>query len=184
MKNLVNVLLSALVAVFLIGIIGFGVNSCHEGGIKGYFLQEESSSETAYQAVEDIVNPSLDCVKDVVDFHSTLTSNMEIDSIFMAMPEETLIDVASVILKKQPTVVKKDIIDEYIRNRAVYDNLPKGKEPTVPDNPTTESKPIAEVSLVKEGTTTVTEAPPTRVEESGGSYKDTVINGKQAIIKQ
>ena len=180
MKNLVNVLLSALVAVFLIGIIGFGVNSCHEGGIKGYFLQEESSSETAYQAVEDLVNPSLDCVKDVVDFHNNLTSNMEIDSIFMALPETVIIDVSSVLLKKMSPITKKDIVDEYNRNRAIYDNLPH-QDATTPNDPPTE-KPIAEVSLVKESTTTVTEAPPTRVGES--SYKDTVIDGKQAIIKQ
>ena len=179
MKNFVNVLLSALVAVLFIGIIGFGVTSCHEGGIKGYFLQEESSSETAYQAVEDLVNPSLGCVKDVVDFHSTLTSNMEIDSIFMALPETVIIDVSSVLLKKMSPITKKDIVDEYNRNRAIYDNLPK--DATVPNDPPAE-KPIVEVSLVKEGTTTVTEAPPTRVGES--SYKDTVIDGKQAIIKQ
>ena len=178
MKNLVNVLLSALVAVFLIGIIGFGVNSCREGGIKGYFLQEESSSETAYQAVEDLVNPSLDCVKDVVDFHNNLTSNMEIDSVFMALPETVIIDVSSVLLKKMSPITKKDIVDEYNRNRAIYDNLPH-QDATPNDSPA--EKPIAEVSLIKEGTTTVTEAPPTRVESS---YKDTVIDGKQAIIKQ
>ena len=182
MKNVINVLLSALVAVFLIGIIGFGVNSCSEGGIKGYFLSEEPSSETAYQAVEDLVNPSLDCVKDVVDFHATLTSNMEIDSIFMALPETVIIDVSSVLLKKMSPITKKDIVDEYNRNRAIYDSLPH-QNATTPENDPPIEKPVAEVSLVKEGTTTVTEAPPTRVEEQS-SYKDTVIDGKQAIIKQ
>ena len=181
MKTVWNVLSSALICLIMILGIGLIVDGCTGGGIRNAFLQEEQTeTETAYQAVEDLVNPSLDCVKDVVDFHSTLTSNMEIDSIFMAMPETVVIDVASVLLKKMSPIVKKDIVDEYIKNRAIYDNLPK--DATTPDSsPKVEEKPIAEVSLVKEGTTTVTEAPPTRV---GETYKDTVIDGKQAIIKQ
>lgn len=183
MKNVLNVLLSALVAVFLIGIIGFSVNGCTEGGIKSYFLPEEEAYETADQAVEAIVNPELGSVADVVNFHSTLNSNMQIDSLFMALPETTIIDVSSVLLKSKPTITKKDIVNEYQAHRSIYDNLPKPDVPKQEASTTTE--PLAKVELVNESSTTVTEAPPTRVEEkSTGSYKDTIIDGKQAIIKE
>lgn len=181
MKNVLNVLLSALVAVLLIGIVGLSVNSCTEGGIKSYFSSQEEV-ETADQAVEAIVNPDLGSVSDVVNFYTTLRSNMYIDSMFMALPETTIIDVSSVLLKSTPTVTKKDIVEEYSAHRNIYDNLPKS-DVSKEESPTT-SEPIAKVEITKEETTTVTEAPPTRVDNQPSSYKDTVIDGKQAIIKQ
>ena len=128
MKNVLNVLLSAVVAVFFIGIIGFSVNSCTEGGLKSYFLPEESV-ETADQAVEAIVNPNLGSVSDVVSFYTTLRSNRYIDSMFMALPETTIIHVSSVLLKSVPTITKKDIVEEYSGHRNIYDNLPKSDAP-------------------------------------------------------
>ena len=182
MKNVLNVLCSALVCLLLFAGIGLGINGCTEGGIKSFFAPEEEVALSADQAVENMINPQLGSVSDVVNFHSTLTSNMAIDSTFMAMSELTIIDVASVLLKSNAFITKKDIVDEYVAHRNIYDGLPK------PDNVETSAStdtPIAKVEIVNEGKTTVTEAPPTRVEgNTVNSYKDTIIDGKSAIIKQ
>lgn len=182
MKNVLNVLCSALVCLLLFTGIGLGVNSCTEGGIKSFFAPEEEVALSADQAVENMINPQLGSVSDVVNFHSTLTSNMAIDSTFMAMSELTIIDVASVLLKSNAFITKKDIVDEYVAHKNIYDGLPK------PDNVETSTStdpPIAKVEIVNEGKTTVTEAPPTRGEgNTVNSYKDTIIDGKSAIIKQ
>jgi hypothetical protein len=65
-----------------------------------------------------------------------------------------------------------------LAGRGVYDNLPPA--PKVEPSSATTSDPIASVSLEKVGTTTVMEAPQTRVVESEPPpSKDTVINGKK-----
>ena len=78
---------------------------------------------------------------------------------------------------------KSDIVGEFLQNRSIYENLAPDNASNA--NTTTEqAPPFAKLEIVKEGATTVTEAPPTRVDEQSGNYKDTTINGKHAIIKQ
>ena len=86
MKTIINVLCSAVVAVFIIVIIGV----CVRKGIIGYYFDEKDETETGYQALDKEANDSAD----------------------------------------------------------------KPKE-----------EPIPEIALIKEGTTTVSEAPPTKGEE-------------------
>lgn len=182
MKNLSNVLYSALAAVLIVFGACLILDGCSGGKLRAIFSEEEEKTETATSAVEAIVNPDMGSVKEVVDLQSTLLSNAHVDSVFMSIPELTLIDVATVTLKSAPTVNKKAIVDAYLKDRNIYDNLPT-KDADKPDAKPVE-KPITKIELVDESSTKVTEAPPTRVEEkSTGSYKDTIIDGKQAIIK-
>ena len=180
MKNLSNVLYSALAAVLIVFGACLILDGCSGGKLRAIFSEEEEKAETATSAVEAIVNPDMGSVKEVVDLQSTLLSNAHVDSVFMSIPELTLIDVATVTLKSTPTVNKKAIVDAYLKDRNIYDNLP-AKDADKPD-----AKPIEKplkIELVDESSTKVTEAPPTRVEENG-SYKDTVIDGRKALIKQ
>lgn len=180
MKNLSNVLYSALAAVLIVFGACLILDGCSGGKLRAIFSEEEEKTETATSAVEAIVNPDMSSVKEVVDLQSTLLSNAHIDSVFMSIPELTLIDVATVTLKNTSTVNKKSIVDAYLANRNIYDNLPPND--AKPDAKPIE-KPLTKIELVDESSTKVTEAPPTRVEENG-SYKDTVIDGRKALIKQ
>lgn len=180
MKNLSNVLYSALAAVLIVFGACLILDGCSGGKLRAIFSEEEKT-ETATSAVEAIVNPDMGSVKEVIDLQSTLLSNAHIDSVFMSIPELTLIDVATVTLKSTPTVNKKAIVDAYLKDRNIYDNLP-AKDADKPDAKPVE-KPITKIELVDESSTNVTEAPPTGVEENG-SYKDTVIDGRKALIKQ
>ena len=107
---------------------------------------------------------------------------MYIDSVFCSMNQQTLENVATVVFKKLHVVTKDDIVSEYLKNSSVYNNLPN-TPPNKTSTSTTETKetPLGPVTIVQEGTTTVTEAPQTRVEQPAG-YKDTVVNGKKALI--
>ena len=71
--------------------------------------------------------------------------------------------------------MKVDIVNEFKAGREVYENLPALDSKSDKAQETTK---IAEITLENTGTTTVTEAPPTRVEEKQ-SAKDTIINGKK-----
>ena len=143
-------------------------------------------SKASVQAcLDSIVNPVFTNVNDVFELQKQLTSNAFIDSVFMSMPPDVLKNVSTVMIKKRPHCTKDDIVGEFLQNRQIYENLPA----TPPDNAsnanitTNETKTPIPGVVIKE-TTTVTEAPPTRVEsQHANSYKDTVIDGKRALIQ-
>lgn len=134
--------------------------------------------------LDSIVNPRLNTTKDVFELQNKLLTNMYIDSIFCSMDQQTLENVSTVVLKRLHVVTKDDIVSEYIKNRSIYNNLPNTPPNESSANVKPEDKPIAKIELVEEGKTTVTEAPQTRVEtKPAGSYKDTTVNGKKALIE-
>jgi hypothetical protein len=93
------------------------------------------------------------------------------------MSKVDLNNVIGVLINRGTTSMHKvDITNEYYAGRAVYENLPAPD--SKPDQATNSTK-IAEIALESAGTTTVTEAPPTRVENSKQPAKDTIINGKK-----
>ena len=85
-------------------------------------------------------------------------------------------NVIGVLQNKGATNIRKcDIVSEFKAGREVYENLP------APDSKSDQAQDptkVAEITLENVGTTTVTEAPPTRVEEKQPA-KDTIINGKK-----
>ena len=137
--------------------------------------------------LDSIVNPTFDEFSDVIECQQMLLHNAMIDSVLLRLPSKTLKDVYTVLSKKKTLIQKSDIVEAFLADQDIYNNLPQPDAPDVVANTNTAPKeePIAKVELVQESKTTVTEAPPTRaVEESAGSYKDTKIKGKHALIKQ
>lgn len=171
-------------AAAIIAIAGsVAVISC-ENGPK--VLKPAVGVEEVADCLDSIVNPRLMTTKDVFELQNKLLVNAYMDSVFMSMDQQTLENVSSVCLKRLHVVTKDDIVGEFIKNRSIYDNLPSKSDPPAATTDTIKqlSSPVANIQVVKEGTTTVTEAPPTRVADQPGNYKDTVIDGKHAIIKQ
>ena len=125
----------------------------------------------------DINNPVILSLSDAVDLQKKMKDDMRIDSLFLTMSKVDLNNVIGVLINRGATSMKKiDIINEYATGRAVYENLPA---PDSKSDQATNSTKIAEIALESTGTTTVTEAPPTRVENSKQPAKDTIINGKK-----
>jgi GTPase Era involved in 16S rRNA processing len=92
------------------------------------------------------------------------------------MPENILNNVAAVCLKKAITVTKKDIVNEYKANQAVYDNLPK-------QNTTDEQLPVNDKP---NAATTAMEEQRKPVEKVSYRYEMDTINGKpqRVLIKE
>lgn len=127
----------------------------------------DSSTEITWM---DINNPIISSPADAFELQQKMISEKEIDSLFLSMGKTDMRNVVGVLTNKGiPNIMKCDIVNEFKAGRAVYENLPApdAKSDQAPQNP-----PIAEVKLEKVETTTVTEAPPTRV------VTDTVIDGK------
>lgn len=82
------------------------------------------STKIAQGYIDAIVNPKFVTVQDIIQFQQQTNENFTADSIFRVMSEQALINVATVIIKKQGSLTKNSLVDEYRANRSVYDNLP------------------------------------------------------------
>lgn len=140
-----------------------------------HFLpQTYDSSVQVTQA--DINNPVIMSIADALELQQKMSAEREIDSLFLAMGKTDIRNVIGVLQNKGATnIMKVDVVNEFKAGREVYENLPS---PDSKSDKAQDPTKIAEITLENVGTTTVTEAPPTRVEEKQ-SAKDTIINGKK-----
>lgn len=139
-------------------------------------------SSVATAQVSDNSTDVLNSLTDVFQLRQTMIDESRIDSTFLTIPDGVLSNVVSVLLQRGGPITKDEIVNEYIAGRNVYDNLPPNniQAPTVQSDATTTTDPIANVSLEKVGSTTVTEAPHSGVgDKESPPSKDTVINGKR-----
>lgn len=131
-----------------------------------------ADSALVAEYIDHVTNPEFVNVREVLDFRLRTIENYQVDSLIMAIPEDVLINVASVVLKKYGKVTKPDIAEEFRANQTVYNNLPSPQNSPIINNPTEQKTQL--------------EAVPTRVEEPSSSVtisKDTVINGKKYKIE-
>ena len=88
----------------------------------------------------------------------------------MSMDDETIRNVASVCLKRGPSIKRKDLVTEYTKNIDIYTALPRSidiaeKKDTVPEGPR-----VTRVVIPKETTLSV-------------NLRDTIIEGKKYRIE-
>ena len=116
-------------------------------------------------------NPEFKSVSEVIIFRDQLQENEQTDSIFMALPAGVLRDVTNVLLNKNGTATKLTIVNEYLDNQSVYNNLsPKQSQ----------SNENAEEVKIRNDTS-ATKILENRVELT---EIDTVINGQKAKVKK
>lgn len=179
-----------LLIAALVGILAMcSLSSCNSGKLWGSDPTEEVSTQMVDSIVkaevQNIVNPVFSSVDDVLTYMDVMIGIEQTDSVWKAMPHDVIIKITNVLLNRDHVASKKAIVLEYLAHPDIYPYLKDAENNTDTSPTSTESKDVvANIQLVNEGKTTVTEAPPTRVEEQPANYKDTVIDGKHAIIKQ
>lgn len=89
--------------------------------------EEIDPLDTAAMAtcVDAVVNPTFASTAEVIDYQTEFIHQYQVDEIFRSLPQQKLLQVATVVINQQFCCSKRDIVEEYIRNRAVYDNLPE-----------------------------------------------------------
>lgn len=179
--------LSCTICAFILATVGAtALISCDQTGPR--FLHPAPDKHAVEVCLDSIVNPTFTNVSDVFELQKTLATNAFIDSVFLSLPPDVLKNVSTVVLKKMHHVTKDDIVGEFLNNRNIYDNLPPPDETSNVNSSTTTTTitSTAVPGIVHEETTTVANAQPTRAvgNETSGSYKDTIIDGKPALIKQ
>ena len=77
------------------------------------------------QLFENLSEPQFSTLNEVIEYRNNVLLQDSIDAMFMSLPEATLSNVVAVLIKKNfINITKKDILDEYVKCRNVYDNLP------------------------------------------------------------
>lgn len=182
MKKTIIASIVGLVAAMLICI---GSVWCFNGTFpwdKEAPLTEANVDSLVQLSIKDVVNPTFYSIEEVMIYRNLDADQKRLDSTFYAMPDNIVEKVAGVLINRDGAACKRSIVMEYQADtRGIFNNLPNDPVAEKPQNqnPATE-QPIANVSIVQEGNTTVTEAPPTRVVST--TVKDTTIDGKPATI--
>jgi hypothetical protein len=132
MRKLLSLMLVAAMGIILLG-------SCERLGIKspGDNYDTSDSAQVA-EYVNHAVNPSIMDIAEALSLKQQMLEKQSIDSAFVSLSDATIRNVASVLLKKNSFIHKKDIIDEYRRCQNVYDNLPTDIKATAVDKTATD----------------------------------------------
>ena len=123
MKKILKFLGLAAIAVTLCCV----TMCCTKASIPWLSDAEYVDSATVSSQIEGYINPQFTSTSAMLEFHAQDVKGYEIDSTFRAMPVEILTNVSNVLLNKSGVVCKKAVVEEYLANRQVYDNL---KQPT------------------------------------------------------
>jgi len=188
MKKFLYGCLIVLIAVLCSAALNVTLSSCENSPVSKFVTPTVNKAQVSL-CIDSLINPNFGEFSDVINLKRDMVTTRYTDSVFLSIPDKTLKDVYTVLSKKITHVNKDDIVAEFISNRAIYENLPPNSadeasnaESSTTSITTTEQTAIP--GIVREGTTTVMEAQQTGVVDPAGSYKDTVINGKHALIKQ
>jgi len=191
MKKKPNVLsfIAAYMVAFM-GIVALCCSNCSCSGKGSFFATSEEKQSQMEQVVDsivnmhvqEIINPVFSSVDEALVYKSLDADTHKYNEVFSNMDDQTLQKVCEVLLNRHDVCSKKSIVTEFLAHPDVYPFL---DSETPPDTLKADKKGGFKLELSKEGSTTVTEAPQSRVEDSKHSkisIKDTVINGKKATV--
>lgn len=159
-----------VVLSILAAMMSFVVASCD------YFQKgkdHEESAETTYvqDPVEAYVNPSFTSVSELCIFRDLEIEDYRIDDVFCDLPQNTLVNVATVCINRDGFVTKRSCVQEYLKNQSTYDNLSTSTESTKEDTIQIKMPPNVETTASNE-------------DRYIRSERDTIIDGKQARITE
>lgn len=126
--NVLHLVGATIVCVIVAGLVMCGMTSCKNTtlpwGEKTPAI-EETIDSLSQVIVAEALNPTFESADQVVVYRDLLLDDKSIDSTFEAMPEQILLNVSTVVLKRLEYAKKKDIVEEYVNHRSIYDNLPQ-----------------------------------------------------------
>lgn len=115
-----------VVALLIVAFLGYSLTSCKDIGDNRTARCKADSSIVA-KAIEDYNHPQLKNADDAIILQNQMLMDHDYEQVFMSMPQSTLKAVIHVITSQghPQTFTVKDIAQEYLSNRRIYDNLPK-----------------------------------------------------------
>lgn len=120
MKKLI---LALLAAVSILVVVAYLLTSCdnrHQRTKVNY-----TDSLVTVKLIKQSIDPEFKTIEEVSSYRFDLEKKNAYDSIFTHIPLSVLRDVSNVCLNKYGKTSKEGIVQEYISNREIYDNLRK-----------------------------------------------------------
>ena len=108
----------------LLGAVMLLTTSCH--GRQPWSGRHYDSSDSTQIAsiVKDAINPGFIDAKSMLEARANELEGKAIDSVWLYLPDQVLINVFSTLKGNEP-VTKKDIIEHYKAHRDIFDKLPE-----------------------------------------------------------
>lgn len=147
----------AILAIAMLNIIG--LTSCDRLLDRHGNFSYADSLKIA-QIAQQTANPTFDTPVLAQSYQMELCDNFKIDSVYRNMTTKQIFDVSTVLIQRNTKPTVKDIVDEFLKNKEIYMNLPEE-----PQNP--EEIPRAKVIPHHESRDTVI---------------DTIIDGKKVYL--
>ena len=137
MKKKINVLQLIALATFVVvaAVASCSLSSCGKmPWSKKAPSMEETIDSLVNAKVKKTVNPTFYSVDEVAVYQELTRDGNKIDSVFNAMPYDILKNVSHVLIKKNGTTTKKEIVMEFTSHKDIYPNLPKTPDPITEDS--------------------------------------------------
>ena len=157
-KFLIVAILGAL--MLLVSCDKFGVGSPGDN-------YDTGDSAQVAEFINSVVNPQLMSVEEALSLKENMLEKQSIDSAFLALDNDLISTVTTVLLKKKHTVTKKDILEEYRRCSDVYNNLPKPNSTKTVDTSSTDLGSRRDTGIIS----------------TSYNYRTDTINGKPVKIR-
>lgn len=130
-----------VLCLIMLSCVAFTVSSCDKLGIytsSDVFQKDSTLIAKKFKALQ---NPEFKTVDELVYYQSNVKQDFTNDSIFKAIPETALREIAGVVLKREGRLDKLLIVGEYKDNyNKVYKYLPDKKEEEASDTTKTTVK--------------------------------------------
>ena len=137
-----------VLCLIMLSCVAFTVSSCDyfEFGKTSKILEKDSL--LIAKEFKALQNPEFKTVDEMVSYTSDLKQSYTADSIFRTIPEESLREIAEVVLKREGYLDKSLIVEEYKENYdKVYKYLPDKKKEETIDTTTSVSKDTSYINV-------------------------------------
>lgn len=154
MKTLAKIkYLGAIIISFLITAACVSLSACDNPPRILHYDKCECGFDSTMivELVKDIHNPSFSSPYELTRYRHQLEENNAMDSIFMSIPEDVLVDAAKVLLKQSMSVNLSDVIHEYLENSDIYDTLGSSTPEKAELEPTSEDPPAESYDTIIDG---------------------------------
>lgn len=156
--------------------LALGFSSCGDNTAKPWSKTEieEMVTSNATATYFDLANPTFDLVADAIDCQEITKDVYSVDSIFRTMPQSILRKVADVCINKSGSTDKKQIVQEFNKNKDVYLNMSENLPPASSKN---------DKSATDSGGSDVTKGDSAKVFETSFNYYTDTIGGKPIKVQ-
>ena len=158
MKKFLLGLLMCIGVVALSIVSSLGYNYYEDQKYSGFLTEDTTNYVQVEKAVAQVLNPVFTTVDDVYQFYQHRADENSLDSTFMSIPNDVLINISQVVLGRQGSATIRDIVYEYRQKyKSVYQYI----------------KPLDSTAINK---------PMDSVKTPPAIRADTVINGQKYVI--